>query len=396
MASPTLSSETLNTKRRVGSSASFAFSASLVSLVFLPSSAQPSLTEAPRLAAIYDTILSARFEEAEAQLAASCPPAPAEACASMRAVAAWWRIALDPEDRSWDEQFEKISADALAAAERWTAREPARAEAWFYLAGAYAPRAQWQVRRGERLAAARNGKRIKDALERALELDPSLHDAHFGIGLYRYYADVVPGALKFFRWMLLLPGGDRREGLERMLRARERGVLLRGEADFQLHWLYVWYEKSPRRAIELLDGLDRTHSSNPIFLTRIAEIQTDSLGDGAAAAATWQRLFARAASGAIAPRALAETRARLGLAERALASGSADRALQIIAPVIDAHDEAVYSSRARAQFLAGQALERLGQRERAATAYREAMASTPRRDVYEVRARARGALRRIF
>ena len=46
------------------------------------------------------------------------------------------------------------------------------------------------------LGAARDGKRIKDSLERALALDPRLQEAYFGIGLYHYYADVAPTAAK--------------------------------------------------------------------------------------------------------------------------------------------------------------------------------------------------------
>ena len=83
------------------------------------------------------------------------------------------------------------------------------AEAWFYLGGAYARRVQWRVLREEKLAAARDGKRIKEALERAIALDPDLDDAYFGIGMYRYYADVAPAAAKILRFLLLLPGGDR-------------------------------------------------------------------------------------------------------------------------------------------------------------------------------------------
>ena len=42
-----------------------------------------ALTEAPRLAAVYASILAAQFDRADAQLAQACPPAPAEACASL-------------------------------------------------------------------------------------------------------------------------------------------------------------------------------------------------------------------------------------------------------------------------------------------------------------------------
>ena len=78
--------------------------------------------------------------------------------------------------------------------------------------------------RGEQLAAARDGKRIKDALERALALDPALQDAYFGIGLYHYYADVAPAAFKMLRWLLLLPGGDRARGAARRCCARAQTV----------------------------------------------------------------------------------------------------------------------------------------------------------------------------
>src|SRR4029078_800448 len=104
-----------------------------------------------------------------------------------------------------------------------------------------------RVRREARIAAARDGTRIKEALEQALAIDPGMQDAYFGIGLYHYYADVAPTALKVLRWLLLMPGGDRVEGMREMLLARNRGALLRDEADYQLHWLYLWYERQPER-----------------------------------------------------------------------------------------------------------------------------------------------------
>ena len=174
--------------------------------------AQAALSEGPRLAAIYDSILNAQFDRADAQLKQACPPAPAEACQVLDVVSSWWQIQINPTNRAHDRRFIEQAAAATKAADAWTMREPQRAEAWFYLAGSYAPLVQWQVLRGERLAAARNGSRIKRALERTVQLDPTIVDAHFGIGLYEYYADVASSAAKLLRWLLFLPGGDRREG----------------------------------------------------------------------------------------------------------------------------------------------------------------------------------------
>src|SRR5207247_8457494 len=139
------------------------------------------------------------------------------------------------------------------------------------LAGSYGPLVQWRALRGQRLAAARDGNKIRQALERALELDPGLDDAHFGIGLYHYYADMAPAAAKILRWLLFLPGGDRVKGLQEMLQARQRGALLKGEADYQLHLIYVWYERNTPRALELLRELDARYPANPLFVRRIAE-----------------------------------------------------------------------------------------------------------------------------
>ena len=283
-------------------------------LLLVAAPARAALTEAPRLMAVYDTILAAQFDRVDAQLTQSCPPAPVEACASLRVVALWWQIQANPESKLLDRRFADLAAAAIAANQSWTVREPSRGEAWFYLAGSYAPLVQWRVLRGERIAAAREGNKIRVALERALQLDPSLDDAYFGIGLYHYYADVAPAAAKLLRWLLFLPGGDRVKGLQEMLQAQRRGALLQGEADYQLHFIYLWYEKQTPRALEILRALDARYPSNPIFIRRIAEIHDQYLHDRVASAAAWQTLIDRARAGRVWDAQGSEARARTALA----------------------------------------------------------------------------------
>ena len=267
------------------------------------------LTEAPRLAAVYDSILNAQFDRTDAALAKTCPPAPQGACQALAAEAVWWQILIDSGNRALDRRLIDLAGAAVAANLQWTRREPGRAEAWFYLAGSYVPLVQLRVARNERLAAARDGNKIKAALERSLQLDPSLDDAHFGIGLYRYYADVAPLYAKFLRWLLLLPGGDRVSGLREMLLARDRGVLLRGQADFELHQIYLWYEGRPRAALTLLESLDARYPANPIFLQRIADVHDVYFHDLNASASAWKRLIDRAREARVYDAALIEARA---------------------------------------------------------------------------------------
>jgi tetratricopeptide (TPR) repeat protein len=291
-----------------------------------------TLSESSLLVGVYDLILAARFDEARARLREVCPPAPREACQSLGVAARWWQIQQNPSDRRLDGQLEREAAAAIDASEQWTSRQPGRGEAWFYLAGSYAPLVQARVFRGQRLSAARDGKKVKTALERALSLDPTLTDAYFGIGLYHYYAGVAPTALKILGWLLLLPGGDRAQGLREMVQAREHGTLLRGEADYQLHWIYLWYEHQPERALELLRSLDARYPSNPVFLQRIGEIEDEYFHDHRASADAWTRLIARMHSGDALSTRIAYAYLSLGIERMHL--GERDRAREALETAI--------------------------------------------------------------
>jgi len=269
--------------------------------------------------------------------------------------AIWWQILLDPESRQLDARLNEQAAAAVRASTAWTKREPQRAEAWFYLAGAHAPLAQWRVLRGERLAAARDAKKIKDALERALALDPGLDDAHFGIGAYHYYAAVAPTTAKILRWLLFLPGGDRVRGLQEMLQARQRGVLLRGEADYQLHLILLWYEQKPAEALEILAGLDARYPTNPLFQRRIAEVQDEYFHDRRASEAAWQTVIDRARNGRVYNPPGAESRAHIGRARLLERAGDRPGAIESYQQAMQ-----VAGIDARTRSEARAALERLG------------------------------------
>jgi hypothetical protein len=269
----------------------------------------PGLRHSDALGRTYDAILNADFHLVTARLAPVCADAPAW-CDVMDAVSVWWQIALDPDVRTHDERFARTVEHAIAAAEDWTTAEPARAEAWFALGAAYGARAQWLIERQERLSAARDGKRIRSVLERAVALDPDLDDARFGIGMYRYYADVAPAALRMFRWLFLLPGGDREAGLQQMHDAYERGHVIRGEAAYQLHRIYLWYEDRSADALSLIRELQLRHPHNPLFVLNEARILDVYFHDAAASADVLRLLIAHADADDVNEPAIAKRRAQ--------------------------------------------------------------------------------------
>ena len=228
------------------------------------------------------------------------------------------------------------------------AAEPKRAEAWFYVGAAYGVRAQFRVYRVERLAAARDGKRIKEALEKALALDPAMHDAEFGIGMYRYYAGVAPAIFRFLRFLLLLPGGDREGGLEQLERAGQLGLLVRGEAQFQIHVLYLWYEHKSKEALAIIRGLQQRYPHNPLFRQIEAEILDVYFHDHAASLKASEQLLALAQSRAVFRADIAEQRrARRNIAtadERAASSAHTQAAVATHARASTRRSEATESS----------------------------------------------------
>jgi tetratricopeptide (TPR) repeat protein len=358
-----------------------------------PADPSPGLTGGAQVARAYDAVMDAEFGVIPGLLADTCPPAPAQACQLLATVSTWWQIQIDPHNRSRDAAFQKQVDSVIAAIEQWTAREPARAEAWFYLGGAYGARAQWRVLRGQTLAAARDGKRIKTALERSLMLDPALHDAYFGIGLYHYYAAVAPAAARMLRWLMLLPGGDREQGLREMLRARTDGQLLRSEADYQLHLIYVWYEKNPLRALELLSGLSQRHPRNPHFLQQIADVEDMYVEDHAASLRAWQALLERARERRVAFADLAVARAELGVALELVHTGEPEAAIPHLRGVIESRPSAPVGAEALAQLQLGYVYDRLDRRDQAIAAYRAALAVNPAGDPLKIDARARAGVR---
>ena len=364
----------------------FALAAAAVLAVSSPGAAPvKGLSHAPLLARAYDLVYDADFAGADAALARACPPAPAQACAVIGVAARWWRIYFDIDNRGNDAAFMAGLNATIDRGEQWAAREPERAEAWFYLGAAYGSRVQYRAQRSEYFAAARDGKRIKASLEKAIALDPDLHDAYFGVGLYQYYADVAPAALKLVRWLLLLPGGDKAEGMTRMLRARERGTLLRAEADYQLHLIDLWYEHKVDHALALLGELRTRYPHNPLFVLNTAQVLDVYKSDRAGALAAYRALVDGARAGTFREPALAENWGHLGAAAQLRALSQPDRALEDAQWVIDHAPAAPYGAIAMAHLEAARAWAATGARDKAAAAYRAAIAAAPPDDPRHVR-----------
>ena len=196
------------------------------------------------------------------------------------------------------------------------------------------------------------------------------------------------------RFLLLLPGGNKQEGLAQMLRARDGGRLLQGEADYQLHLIYLWYERQPARALELLRGLQKRYPDNPVFPAQVAEIQDAYLHDITASLDSWRALLATARDQRVNLPGLAEVQARLGAARQLEALQQSDRAIELLQGIVARPAPGPYSAVALAQLRIGEAHDRLGAREAAVAAYQSAAAAAPDDDPHKMRSKASELIRR--
>jgi tetratricopeptide (TPR) repeat protein len=338
-------------------------------------------------------ILDARFDEADRQLKSACPPAPQPACDVIGAVNDYWRLLVNPEDTSHDSALMARINAAITSGEAWAAKEPKRAEAWFYLGGAYGTRVLLRGLRGQYLSAARDGKRIHDSLQLAIKMDPSLGDAYFGLGLYHYYAAIAPRAARILSMLMFLPGGDRAGGLREMEQTRSKGMLLRGEADYQLHLIYLWYERQQTTALRLIEGLRTRYPYNPIFYLRLADVQGNYIRNHQSALQTYRSMLDAVRAGRLASPAISEIDARLGMAQEMGALCDSAGAIEQLNAIIAQKPAAPYGALARAHYQLGVVHDRSGRRSEALASYERAQSANPRDDRLHLSDRLRQARR---
>src|SRR3990172_729920 len=78
--------------------------------------------------------------------------------------------------------------------------------AHFYYAASIGVQAQIAATDGDWWQTAQLGKKMKHHAQQILKVDPEYYKANYLLGSFNYFADALPGYLKFLRSLLLLPG----------------------------------------------------------------------------------------------------------------------------------------------------------------------------------------------
>jgi len=163
-------------------------------------------------------------------------------------------------DRHYQELAAKASSIALAQL-----KEHETAEMHFYAGMGDAFAARLYGLRGENRATARAGVHAREHFLHAIELDPELVDADFGLGLYNYYVDTLSGIAKFLGFFMGVPGGNKREGIQQLELDIAEGVLTSDSARFYLALDLHRYDQQYEKALQVIGPLVEKYPSNPLF-----------------------------------------------------------------------------------------------------------------------------------
>jgi hypothetical protein len=337
-----------------------------------------------------DLVYDGRLEEgvaAAAALAAAHPTDPLPAYVDALAFA--WKVEQRPEVTSLDKELERRVQQAVNLATARLRADPRDARALLARGGAWGVASRYHMFRAHKSEAARDGARMRADLLDLRRLEPDNAEALFGLGLYDYYADVLPRALKLLRVLARIPGGDRERGLSAIEEAKERAVLHRTEVQVQLYEIHAWYEKRPDRALAEARDLVRRHPGWPLWPLKLAEHLRERMGLYAESAEVARRLMESEERRPAHRRGAAGALARIALGEALLLDLRLEDARRVLLPVRDGGRGGPAAGQ-RARLLLARALELDGDRD-GAQAHLQRAAAGPDR---ELRKQAQAALAR--
>ncbi len=165
---------------------------------------------------------------------------------------------LDARARS--ERGRQLLDQGIRVGERLYDAGRADIAARYCLGALHGLRAQVKLETRSYVGAARAAKRSRRLMLHLLEDEPDFVDCRFWLGSYDYFADVLPGYVKFFRALLFIPGGDRERGLAALLETAREGSLDRFNALWTLHEIHSSFERDEQKARE---AARRLHAAYP-------------------------------------------------------------------------------------------------------------------------------------
>jgi len=214
-----------------------------------------------------DEIYNFEFDKADADITEViklCPDHPVGYF--FRAMVQWERIISKFDDESQDKKLYNLLDVVVDICEKRLDENPEDVAAMFFKGGAVGFRGRLRANRGKWLGAINDGMVALPLVRKAYELEPNNYDVLLGIGIYNYYAAVIPSKYPFVKpAMIFFPNGDRKKGLEQLRQASLHAKYAQVEATYFLMQNYFTYEKDYTSALGLARKLHEKYPNNSMF-----------------------------------------------------------------------------------------------------------------------------------
>lgn len=178
----------------------------------------------------------------------------------------WWKINLDKNNESNDENFYLKVNKILEVCNNLLEQNENDFNAIFYKGGILGYRGLLKSIRESWLKAAEDGREALNLLEHASQIQPDNKDSQMGIGIYNYFADYVPQKYPVLMPLLLIfKKGDKQKGFLQIKETAMNSRFAKTEAKFILSYIYLNFEKNFNESEYYSKKLFEEFPENPIF-----------------------------------------------------------------------------------------------------------------------------------
>jgi len=177
----------------------------------------------------------------------------------------FWMYTQDVRMADVGDRFEEISMQGIEVAEARLDENERDLDAKFFLGAIYGNLGRYYIMNSSWIKAYWYGSEGKDLLEEIVESDPEYYNAYLGLGIYHYYADILPGVIKVLSYILGIEG-DKQKGLQELKLAIRKGSFVKSEAQFFLAMTYMYFEYDYLQARNLWRKLAKGHPENTYFI----------------------------------------------------------------------------------------------------------------------------------
>jgi hypothetical protein len=179
----------------------------------------------------------------------------------------WMSILVNMEDTSLDDQFFEQLERVIGLSDDILKERSHDISALFFKGGSIGFRGRLRAHRGAWVRAANDGRRALPIVRRAQQLVPNNADIFLGMGIYNYYAAVIPEKFPWVKpFLLFFPKGDKEEGLDQLRKASKEARYAGVEASYFLMQILYFNERNYREGYELAYMLHNRFPNNPLFL----------------------------------------------------------------------------------------------------------------------------------